>query len=307
MRIGFVAPGDLAERTGGNLYDRQLIAHLRLAGDEVVVLNSPPRIAEADFDLLVEDALYRPSYILLNQRLKLGRRLPIIGLVHYLRSCDRRNLFWKIADSAYLASLAGFIFNSAATAGDVAALLDRRKPSVIAWPGADRLPGVPTAEQVAARARAAGPLKILFAGQNIPRKGLQLLTTALSGIPHEKWRLNVANALDDEKLAAAYLESQVLAVPSYYEPAGMAYLEALRFGLPVIATTRGGIGELVAHGREGFLVRPGDVHALRQHLEVMINNRNFLAAMSLRALARRAALPTWEANGKLVRNFLAGL
>ncbi len=302
MKIGFVVPGDLTTMTGGNLYDRRLIASLRAAGDAVTVLNGPPKVSEADFDLLIEDALYRPSYIFLNQRLKFRRRLPVIGLVHYLRSRDRYGLVHKIADSAYLDSLDGYICNSGDTARDVARLLGRAKPSLIAWPGADRLSG-----QTAGRDWATGPLRILFAGNDIPRKGLRLLTDALSSVPHDKWRLTVASSLGDAELAAAYLGNQVLAVPSFYEPAGIVYLEALYFGLPVIGTTRGGIGEIIAHGREGFLVRPGDTVSLRRHLEVLINNRNFLAAMSRRAQARRGSLPTWEENGKLVRNFLAGL
>ena len=307
MKIGFVAPGDLGRPTGGDIYDRRLIESLRSAGDEVTLLKAPPAVAEAAYDVLIEDALYQPSFIFLNQRLKVRRRLPIIGLVHYLRSCDGGNPVYRIADGAFLNSLDGFIFNSEATGRDVERLLGRPQPAVVAWPGGDRLPAGLTEEEVAGRARAAGPLKVLFAGQTIRRKGLHCLNEALAGVPRERWDLQVASSLNDEQLAAAYRASQVLVVPSYYEPAGLVYLEALNFGLPVIGTARGGLGEIVAHGREGFLIKPGDLGALRRHLEVMINNRNFLLAMSLRAWGRRGSLPTWGANGKLVRNFLAAL
>ncbi|MGH8609631.1 MAG: glycosyltransferase [Gammaproteobacteria bacterium] len=51
---------------------------------------------------------------------------------------------------------------------------------------------------------------------------------------------------------------------------GIAYLEAMRFGLPVIATTAGGAHELVGHGHEGFLVVPGDADALTGHLRLLV-------------------------------------
>jgi len=320
MKIGFVA-GGLERVTGGNLYDLKLIECLRAAGEQVEVIAAPA----AGFDLLVEDALVR----------RLTRSpVPRVGLVHYLRSRDRGGLFNLFADSAYLNSLDGFIFNSEATARDAGALLSRPKPSVVAFPGADRFAAEVGAEEIEARAKAKGPLRLLFTGNVIRRKGLHVLLDALARAPRGLWSLTVAGALDlepayvravrkkiaaagiagsvvfrgvldEQELSAAFRDSQVLAVPSLYEPAGMVYLEALGFGLPVIAGTRGGAGEIVTHGREGFLVRPGDSFGLHNYLGIMINNRSLLSRMSLAALERHKSLPTWEANGRLVRDFLA--
>jgi glycosyltransferase involved in cell wall biosynthesis len=46
----------------------------------------------------------------------------------------------------------------------------------------------------------------------------------------------------------------------------MVLLEAMAAGLPVIASRVGGVAELVGHGRDGWLVEPGDVMALRAAL-----------------------------------------
>src|SRR5439155_1164148 len=73
---------------------------------------------------------------------------------------------------------------------------------------------------------------------------------------------HVPNAALPRHLAA----HDVMVVPSSYEALGIAYLEAMRFGLPVVATTAGGAGEIVTHGCEGFLVAPGDVGGLTSYL-----------------------------------------
>lgn len=47
-------------------------------------------------------------------------------------------------------------------------------------------------------------------------------------------------------------------LPSLYEGFGIAILEAMAVGKPVVATSVGGIPEFVQHGETGFLVQPGD-------------------------------------------------
>ena len=51
----------------------------------------------------------------------------------------------------------------------------------------------------------------------------------------------------------------VAVVPSLYEPFGLVALEALACGVPVVASTAGGLKEIVQHGESGLLDPPGDV------------------------------------------------
>lgn len=62
--------------------------------------------------------------------------------------------------------------------------------------------------------------------------------------------------IGEAALAELYRSADVLALPSVYEGFGIVYLEALRRGVPVIATRRGGASEIVTNPDVGRLVAP---------------------------------------------------
>jgi glycosyltransferase involved in cell wall biosynthesis len=100
---------------------------------------------------------------------------------------------------------------------------------------------------------------------------------------------------------------QVLAVPSLYEAFGIAYLEAMGFGLPVLGTTAGAAGELITHAEHGFLVDPGDAAALAHHVRTLQHDRKRLQRMSLAAHRRARAHPTWDDCAGRVRGLIRQL
>lgn len=73
----------------------------------------------------------------------------------------------------------------------------------------------------------------------------------------------------------------VFALASQMEPLGIAALEAMAAGLPVVATAVGGLTEIVQHDKTGLLVPPADVSALAAALE-----RLLLSAEDRRRLGR---------------------
>jgi len=60
--------------------------------------------------------------------------------------------------------------------------------------------------------------------------------------------------LPQQKLAALLSNADAFVCPSIYEPLGIVNLEAMACGAPVIATATGGIPEVVADGKTGWLV-----------------------------------------------------
>ena len=59
-------------------------------------------------------------------------------------------------------------------------------------------------------------------------------------------------------LPALYAKSELVVMPSTYEPLGMSQIEALGLGVPVVAGRVGGIPETVEDRRTGLLVAPGE-------------------------------------------------
>lgn len=66
---------------------------------------------------------------------------------------------------------------------------------------------------------------------------------------------------------AAIEASQALVLPSFAEGLPVALMEAMARGRPVVATAVGGVAELVAPGKNGWLVAPGSVERLGDALE----------------------------------------
>jgi glycosyltransferase involved in cell wall biosynthesis len=81
-------------------------------------------------------------------------------------------------------------------------------------------------------------------------------------------------------LPALYVRSELLVMPSLYEPIGMSQIEALGLGVPVVASGVGGIPETVEDRRTGLLVAPGDVEAWTQALAWALGHREDMRTMA---------------------------
>jgi glycosyltransferase involved in cell wall biosynthesis len=85
----------------------------------------------------------------------------------------------------------------------------------------------------------------------------------------------------DELLSKA----DVFVLPSYNEGLPMAILEAMGWGLPIIATPVGGIPDLVISQQNGLLVAPGNIQELSQAIQLLIEDENL--RLSLGRVARK--------------------
>jgi glycosyltransferase involved in cell wall biosynthesis len=83
-----------------------------------------------------------------------------------------------------------------------------------------------------------------------------------------------------EQISSAYLEASVAVVSSVWpEPFGAVGLEAMRFGLPVVAFDAGGIREWLANGQNGFLVPWMDRVAFAARVDELLGNKTLARRM----------------------------
>jgi glycosyltransferase involved in cell wall biosynthesis len=144
---------------------------------------------------------------------------------------------------------------------------------------------------------------VLFVGRLTPHKGVDRLLQALPDgvglrivgstghdqrlperdypnmlrhLAHDR-EVEFLGPLPDADLPLAYRTAQVLALPSVAktcygasvrvsELLGLSVLEAMASGTPVVASSIGGLPEIVRDGQTGFLVPPGDIDALHDRL-----------------------------------------
>lgn len=79
--------------------------------------------------------------------------------------------------------------------------------------------------------------------------------------------------------ARAFAQADAFVLPSYTEGFSMSVLEAMAHGLPVVAGRVGALPEVIRHGENGFLVRPGDCDALTAALEALVCDRELCVKM----------------------------
>lgn len=109
-----------------------------------------------------------------------------------------------------------------------------------------------------AAAEAVPELPLVVAGDGPARAAVERVV-AERRLAH----VRVLGRQDAGALAALVRASRAVVVPSLaFETFGLAALEALAQGRPVVASSRGALPELVEDGVNGFLVPPGDVEAL---------------------------------------------
>ena len=118
--------------------------------------------------------------------------------------------------------------------------------------------------------------QVLIVGEGPAEEQLRVLAEEL-GIAS---RVIFAGVRRDIPQLLPVLDAFVL--PSLYEGFGIAILEAMAAGLPVVATTVGGIPEFVTDGMTGRLVEPGNAEALADAIQAVLANPEQARQMGLR-------------------------
>jgi glycosyltransferase involved in cell wall biosynthesis len=182
-------------------------------------------------------------------------------------------------------------------------------------PGADPLFGLAASGRAYDRAE-----RLLFAGTWLPRKGVVELAGAFETLvdrgldvfldvlgagvaerevlrsfsPKAASRVRVLPAGDDSTVAGVMATADVFVLPSVFEGTPLTLIEAMWSGLPVVTTGTSGMRDVVAHGRTGLLVPPGDRTALAAALSRLIGERHLRQSLGREAHQVASTRYTWK-------------
>jgi glycosyltransferase involved in cell wall biosynthesis len=73
-------------------------------------------------------------------------------------------------------------------------------------------------------------------------------------------------------IASLLAACDIFSLPSFEEPFGLVFAEAMAMKRPVAALTNGGTPEVVEHGKCGLLSAPGDINALAANLTQLLDD-----------------------------------
>lgn len=335
-------PGALDTPTGGYAYDRRMLAELPAHGIAIAPLalgeGFPfPSDAQVTSALAALGAT-APGTVLLVDALALGvlpaeglRALgrPLVGLVHHPLALETgldeaMQARLTEAERAALAACHAVIVT-----GPLARRLlatDYGVPEnalTLAFPGSDPAP----------RAAADGdPPRLLAVGSVTPRKGYAVLLDAVATLDDLAFSLTIIGTLTLDpftaamvkaraatftegrvrllgarsaaQVAEAFAQADLFVHPALFEGYGMVLAEAMRRGLPLVASTGGAADETVPEGA-GLKVPPGDARALAEALRAAISDKALRRRLADASFAAGARLPSWSDGARAIAARLA--
>ncbi len=157
-------------------------------------------------------------------------------------------------------------------------------------------------------------INIIFTGRILKDKGVIDLIEAIELLPDKlksKITLNLFGKIDRENPAhirehklkkhlvpdlilwhgysnnikKSLIDSDIYCLPSYREGLPKSTIEALAIGRPVVTTDAPGCNDTVVEGLNGFKVAPGDVRALSQKLQILIEDEKLRIVMGKKSRA----------------------
>jgi glycosyltransferase involved in cell wall biosynthesis len=315
MRFVFIHPPLDACPSGGNVFNRQIIARAQQNGFPLESVEVPRNGASRG---LPRDAIILWDSLFLEDlsNCPVASEGPVHGLlVHYVpflnplldvdRRKDEEDRFERAAERVRF-----FI----ATGSSIRHLLEQRypgKPVFLCEPGIDAV--FLAARRAWDEPAAGGAVQIATVANLLPAKGLTDLLEILAELRHYDWawhvvgddrvdlgyterlrlritdfglqaRITFHGALDTPELARFLGGTDVFAFASRFEAYGMALAEAAAVGLPVVTTEIGEASRIVRHGETGFIAPLVDRSAFQDGMERLLSDHELRCRFHARLL-----------------------
>jgi glycosyltransferase involved in cell wall biosynthesis len=311
MKIHLLYSGDYNALTGGFIYNKRIVEGLKLKGHEIKLHPLPgdfpyPSVDHRNYCMYITQLIPIGEPIIIDSIVfgiipeilkELSIKNPIIGLIHLLYTVnpnysihERESLAISEKESCNYTS--AMVATSFFTQQLLLKLRVNRNIISVILPGVDNYPRKTN--------YAVTPTKLLCVSNYTTGKGYLTLIKALTLLKDKDWEINcygnqefdpeyvrqikskidenglenrihIHSAIKDKELSDAYLNADLLVHPSNFETYGMVLTEALAHGLPVVASTGGGIKETVPE-KMGFFFTPGDANSLKSVLTDLMDN-----------------------------------
>ena len=124
------------------------------------------------------------------------------------------------------------------------------------------------------------PSKLILVGDGPDRSECERLCRQLDLCDHIKFLGK------QEGLIKILASSDVFLIPSQSESFGLAALEAMACGLPVVSSSVGGLPELVKHNETGFIAEIGDIDRMAKYVIALLSNEKKYSLFSKNARQR---------------------
>lgn len=339
--IYFAIPGDINTLTGGYAYDRRLIAELRALGHSIKHLHLSNRFPMPDADALAAadaalGALPDQSTVIIDGlaygvmdaiATQHATRLQIIALCHHPLMLEA-GLSTEQAQQLFLSEQRAL---NAATAVIVTSpMTGKILTEQFAIPAAKITVAPPGTDRQAFALCNNQPPVLLTLATLTRRKAHDVLIDALARLQHLEWRARFVGGMDFDPAWTTHLKRKVEAyglgqritfvgnvddsanefasadvfvLPSLFEGYGMAFAEALSFGLPIIAARAGAVPDVVPESA-GILIAPNDSNALADALQTLLTDASLRTQLQAGAQAAAHHLPDWAHSARLVANLI---
>ncbi|WP_187431660.1 D-inositol-3-phosphate glycosyltransferase [Roseobacter fucihabitans] len=341
MKAVFAIPGDMHRKTGGFIYEAEVLAALNQIGVQTTHLELPDSFPDPTPDdmartLAALAAVPADVPIILDGFVAgtidpqgaANLASPLISITHHPLGYEtgltpaRASMLINM-ERAALAQMAHVVVPSPHTAAMLCANFGLAEHNItVAPPGFRCVPTDPAPPQK--------PPLILCVGLLAPRKGHDTLLAALAGIVDLPWcaeivgkahdvetrdallqqradlgltsRVTFTGELDRPALNARFSAASLFALATHYEGYGMVFGEAMQCGLPIVSCNTGAVPHTV--GDAGILVPPGDPLAFGAALRQMLSDPNLRSHYAKSSAAKGRALPTWHDTARIIANVI---
>lgn len=220
----------------------------------------------------------------------------------------RHRIGWRLA----VRMADGVVCVSGAVMQDIERCKGTRPARVIAGP----LPDALLTHEITAKPARTGPFRVVGAGRLAPEKGWETLIAAMKTLPDAELAIlgdgplraalqacardaevaiSMPGRLDQADLFATMRNADVFVLPSRFEGLGLAAIEAMALGLPVVTADFRAAQDYIVPGRTGFSFPAGDAEALAEQLRHLRANPDLRSCIGAAGAAHARARFTPEA------------